>query len=61
MPKSRLNVVDIAALIHDVRALCIGRRVSNIYDLDQKTFLLKMYKPDSPKVLLLLESGVRPS
>ena len=33
--------------------------MSNIYDLDAKTFLFKMYKPDSPKVLLLVESGVR--
>ncbi|KPP59318.1 hypothetical protein Z043_122773 [Scleropages formosus] len=33
-------------------------RVNNVYDIDNKTFLIRLQKPDS-KAVLLLESGIR--
>jgi len=33
-------------------------RVANIYDLNAKTYLFKLAKPDE-KVLLVIESGIR--
>ncbi|KAF3831170.1 hypothetical protein GH733_002408, partial [Mirounga leonina] len=36
----------------------IGMRVSNVYDVDNKTYLIRLQKPDF-KATLLLESGIR--
>ncbi|KAG9336404.1 hypothetical protein JZ751_002751 [Albula glossodonta] len=36
----------------------LGMRVNNIYDIDNKTYLIRLQKPDT-KAVLLLESGIR--
>jgi predicted ribosome quality control (RQC) complex YloA/Tae2 family protein len=36
----------------------MGMRVSNVYDVDQKTYLLKLTRSPE-KALLLIESGIR--
>ncbi|KAK1793434.1 hypothetical protein P4O66_011812 [Electrophorus voltai] len=36
----------------------IGMRVNNVYDIDNKTYLIRLQKPDS-KAVLLIESGIR--
>ena len=70
MPKARFTAADVAAAAACVRASCLGRRVSNVYDVNARTFLLKLQPqgqaddaPDAPegagKALLLLESGIR--
>ncbi|XP_067310891.1 ribosome quality control complex subunit NEMF-like isoform X2 [Pseudorasbora parva] len=56
--KSRFNTVDIRAVIAEINAKCVGMRVNNIYDIDTKTYLIKLQKPDF-KSVLLIESGVR--
>ncbi|XP_050988498.1 ribosome quality control complex subunit NEMF [Labeo rohita] len=56
--KSRFNTVDIRAAIAEINANCVGMRVNNIYDIDTKTYLIKLQKPDS-KSVLLIESGIR--
>nr|XP_055027508.1 ribosome quality control complex subunit NEMF-like [Misgurnus anguillicaudatus] len=56
--KGRFNTVDIRAAIAEINANCVGMRVNNIYDIDTKTYLIKLQKPDT-KVVLLIESGIR--
>ena len=57
--KGRLGVCDVRALVGEVERTCVGRWVQNVYNVTSKTFLLKLTKPDTEKVLLLIESGVR--
>ena len=55
--KSRFTTIDICAIITDVKRY-FGMRVNNIYDIDNKTYLIRLAKPDQ-KVVLLIESGLR--
>ncbi|XP_028398631.1 nuclear export mediator factor Nemf-like [Dendronephthya gigantea] len=55
--KSRFTTIDICAVISDVKSF-LGMRVNNIYDIDNKTYLIRLAKPDL-KVVLLIESGLR--
>ncbi|KAK1158708.1 hypothetical protein AOXY_G22440 [Acipenser oxyrinchus oxyrinchus] len=56
--KSRFNTVDIRAVIAELNSSLLGMRVNNVYDIDTKTYLIRLQKPDS-KAVLLLESGIR--
>ncbi|KAL8168615.1 UNVERIFIED_CONTAM: hypothetical protein K2H54_008118, partial [Gekko kuhli] len=56
--KSRFSTVDIRAVIAELRHSLLGMRVNNIYDVDNKTYLIRLQKPDC-KATLLLESGIR--
>lgn len=50
--------MDIRAVIAEINANYIGMRVNNVYDIDTKTYLIRLQKPDS-KAILLVESGTR--
>ncbi|XP_061468595.1 ribosome quality control complex subunit NEMF [Rhineura floridana] len=56
--KSRFSTVDIRAVIAELRQSLLGMRVYNVYDVDNKTYLIRLQKPDL-KATLLLESGIR--
>ncbi|XP_045918424.1 nuclear export mediator factor Nemf-like [Micropterus dolomieu] len=56
--KTRFTTVDIRAVIAEINANYIGMRVNNVYDIDNKTYLIRLQKPDS-KAVLLVESGTR--
>uniref|UniRef100_A0A7N8XYI1 Ribosome quality control complex subunit NEMF n=1 Tax=Mastacembelus armatus TaxID=205130 RepID=A0A7N8XYI1_9TELE len=56
--KTRFTTVDIRAVIAEINANYIGMRVNNVYDIDTKTYLIRLQKPDS-KAVLLIESGTR--
>ncbi|XP_056151602.1 ribosome quality control complex subunit NEMF-like [Lampris incognitus] len=56
--KTRFNTVDIRAVIAEINANYIGMRVNNVYDIDNKTYLIRLQKPDT-KAVLLVESGIR--
>ncbi|XP_044291971.1 nuclear export mediator factor NEMF isoform X2 [Varanus komodoensis] len=56
--KNRFNTVDIRAVIAELRQSLLGMRVNNVYDVDNKTYLIRLQKPDV-KATLLLESGIR--
>jgi predicted ribosome quality control (RQC) complex YloA/Tae2 family protein len=58
MVKSRFTATDIAAVVKNLRNTILGFRVANIYDINAKTYLLKLAQPDQ-KYFLLLESGIR--
>ncbi|XP_060685267.1 ribosome quality control complex subunit NEMF-like [Hemiscyllium ocellatum] len=55
--KSRFNTIDIRAIVSELQSL-LGMRVNNVYDVDNKTYLIRLQKPES-KAVLLVESGIR--
>ncbi|XP_063803618.1 ribosome quality control complex subunit NEMF isoform X2 [Pseudophryne corroboree] len=56
--KNRFSTIDIRAVIAELNASLLGMRVYNVYDVDNKTYLIRLQKPDA-KAVLLLESGIR--
>jgi predicted ribosome quality control (RQC) complex YloA/Tae2 family protein len=56
--KTRFTSFDVGAAVKCLRSSLIGMRVANVYDLNPKTYLIKLAKPDK-KVFLLIESGIR--
>ena len=62
MVKQRMTTADVAAEVSCLRLRgLIGMRVANIYDVNSKTYILKLARSgdDGEKVYLLIESGVR--
>ncbi|KAL4420985.1 hypothetical protein ABPG77_001304 [Micractinium sp. CCAP 211/92] len=61
MVKQRFSSADVAAEAACLRQRCLGMRVANVYDINPKTYVLKLARSgeDGDKVLLLIESGVR--
>uniref|UniRef100_A0A1D2A0E9 Nuclear export mediator factor NEMF n=1 Tax=Auxenochlorella protothecoides TaxID=3075 RepID=A0A1D2A0E9_AUXPR len=61
MVKQRLTSADIAAEVSCLRSRIIGLRVANVYDINAKTYVLKLARSgeDGEKVFLLIESGAR--
>lgn len=58
MVKTRFGGIDVTAIVKDLRRKLVGLRVANIYDVNQKTYLIKLAQPDQ-KHFLLIESGIR--
>uniref|UniRef100_A0AAY4BTZ8 Ribosome quality control complex subunit NEMF n=1 Tax=Denticeps clupeoides TaxID=299321 RepID=A0AAY4BTZ8_9TELE len=56
--KTRFNTLDIRAVVAEIKSNYIGMRVDNVYDIDSKTYLIRLQKPET-KVVLLVESGIR--
>lgn len=50
---------DVAAVVRELKGAIIDSRVSNVYQLDSKTLLIKLHKPDKPAFGLILESSKR--
>ncbi|KAL4425918.1 hypothetical protein ABPG75_009934 [Micractinium tetrahymenae] len=61
MVKQRFSSADVAAEAACLRQRCLGMRVANVYDINPKTYVLKLARSgeDGDKVLLLIESGAR--
>ena len=58
--KQRFTLSDVVAMAGEVREQCVDGRVMNIYDVDARSFVLRLnLAGDGPKVMLLIESGVR--
>ncbi|VDK53631.1 unnamed protein product [Anisakis simplex] len=55
--KNRFSTIDVFAVIHDLKPLQ-GLRVTNVYDVDSKTYLIRMHIPDE-KCFIMFESGMR--
>ncbi|CAI2349605.1 unnamed protein product [Caenorhabditis sp. 36 PRJEB53466] len=55
--KNRFTLVDVIAATAELKKLR-GMRVNNVYDIDNKTYLIKLSRPDE-KAVILFESGVR--
>ena len=59
MPKKEFTSFDIAAVVLELKAEILGSRVNNIYQMDAKTFTLKLHKTDKPPIRVVLEAGRR--
>eukprot|EP00636_Phaeomonas_parva_P018981 CAMPEP_0118853512 /NCGR_PEP_ID=MMETSP1163-20130328/2070_1 /TAXON_ID=124430 /ORGANISM="Phaeomonas parva, Strain CCMP2877" /LENGTH=122 /DNA_ID=CAMNT_0006786069 /DNA_START=284 /DNA_END=648 /DNA_ORIENTATION=+ len=59
MVRQRFDASDVRAMVRDLRSRLLGMRVSNIYDVNAKTYLLKLAEPGRDREVLLLESGSR--
>ncbi|XP_053658070.1 ribosome quality control complex subunit NEMF homolog [Anopheles marshallii] len=57
MTKTRFNTYDVVCSVTELQRL-IGMRVNQIYDIDNKTYLIRLARNEE-KVVLLLESGLR--
>jgi predicted ribosome quality control (RQC) complex YloA/Tae2 family protein len=58
MVKSRFTTIDVSAAVTNIRAKCLGMRASNIYDLNPKSYVIKLALNEK-KYSLFLESGTR--
>lgn len=59
MRKREFTSFDVAAIIRELRDTVLDSRVSNIYQLNSKTLLLKLHKPDKPSFGLVMEASKR--
>ncbi|KAK9837244.1 hypothetical protein WJX81_001363 [Elliptochloris bilobata] len=61
MTKQRFTSADVAGEAACLRTRVLGMRLANLYDIDAKTYLLKMARSgeDGEKIFILLESGTR--
>jgi predicted ribosome quality control (RQC) complex YloA/Tae2 family protein len=41
--KTRFSTLDLFAVLHDIEPM-VGMRVVNVYDIDSKTYLIKLQK-----------------
>jgi len=59
LPKKEFTSFDISAVVNELKDLVTNSRVNNIYQLNEKTLLLKLHKTDKPPLRLTLEAGRR--
>ncbi|MCJ7431801.1 NFACT family protein [Candidatus Bathyarchaeota archaeon] len=59
MGKKKFTSFDVAAVVYELQECIIDSRVNSVYQLDGKTLLLKLHKPDKPELRLVLEAGRR--
>jgi len=57
--KTRFSGLDIGFILKELNSGITGYRVNRIYDVDSKTYLIKLQGPESAKATLLMESGTR--
>ncbi|KAK4318882.1 hypothetical protein Pmani_010146 [Petrolisthes manimaculis] len=56
--KATFTTVDLLAVVAELKQKVVGLRVVQVYDIDSKTYLFKLQKPEQ-KCMLLMESGAR--
>ena len=57
--KEKMTSFDIATLVPELNRLLKGARIDNIYQTNHFTLLLKLRRPNQPKLHLLIEPGKR--
>ena len=58
--QARFSSLDVAAVVSSLRSTVLGYRISNVYDINPKTYLLKLAKSgEDSKLFVLIESGIR--
>ncbi|UCE43491.1 MAG: NFACT family protein [Candidatus Bathyarchaeota archaeon] len=57
--KEEITSFDLTLAISELSPRIQGARISNIYQINQKTMLLRLRKPSQPRILLLIEAGKR--
>jgi predicted ribosome quality control (RQC) complex YloA/Tae2 family protein len=59
MLKEVMTSFDVAASTHEINELVKGAHVAKIYQIGTQTLLLKLRKPNQPRLQLLIEAGKR--
>ncbi|UCF45313.1 MAG: NFACT family protein [Candidatus Bathyarchaeota archaeon] len=59
MRKKEFSSFDVAVVVHELKEAIANSRVSNIYQFDAKTLLLKLHKTGCPPLRLVMEAGRR--
>jgi predicted ribosome quality control (RQC) complex YloA/Tae2 family protein len=59
MLKEVMTSFDVAAVTHEINELVEGAHVAKIYQIGTQTLLLKLRKPNQPRLQLLIEAGKR--
>jgi len=59
MLKETMTSFDIAAVTHEINESVEGAHVAKIYQIGTQTLLLKLRKPNQPRLQLLIEAGKR--
>ena len=59
MRKKEFTSFDIAVAVHELNEAVVHSRVNNIYQLNEKTVILKLHKTDKPPLRLVMEAGRR--
>jgi predicted ribosome quality control (RQC) complex YloA/Tae2 family protein len=59
LPKKEFTSFDVAVAVHELKEEVAGSRVNNIYQLNEKTVILKLHKIDKPPLRLVMEAGRR--
>jgi len=59
LQKKEFTSFDVATCVRELKNTILNSRVNNIYQLDAKTLLFKLHKPDNPAFRLLIEAGKR--
>ena len=55
-----MTSLDVTCMVEELCNACVGWRLSNFYDLDEKTYQMKFAIPgESEKINILIESGIR--
>jgi predicted ribosome quality control (RQC) complex YloA/Tae2 family protein len=57
--KKEFTSFDVSAVVRELKETILDSRVSNVYQLNSKTLLLKLHKPEKPVFGLVLESARR--
>jgi predicted ribosome quality control (RQC) complex YloA/Tae2 family protein len=57
--KKEFTSFDVRAVVREFKEIILDSRVSNVYQLDFKTLLFKLHKPEKPVFGLVLESARR--
>ena len=59
LPRKEFTSFDVAAAVRELKTEVLDSILSNIYQLEAKTVLLKLHKTDRPAFWLVLEAGRR--
>jgi predicted ribosome quality control (RQC) complex YloA/Tae2 family protein len=59
MLKEEMTSLDVAAITHELNRIVKDAHVDKIYQIGTRTLLLKLRRPDQPKLHLLIEAGKR--
>ena len=57
--KDRFTALDVRVIVAYIQDNFLGMRVSNIYDINPRTYMLKLQETGQEKKLILIESGMR--
>jgi predicted ribosome quality control (RQC) complex YloA/Tae2 family protein len=57
--KKEFTSFDVAVAVHELKEAIADSRVNNIYQLNEKTVILKLHKTDKPPLRLVMEAGRR--